>query len=536
MKKILLPIIGLLIAGGLLACNETTSTVPSTSTVETPTTIDMNKEMTYSVQVLLPDGTPFNNPSTVAQWCDGDLCFLPKALNAEGKAETSLMPKTYGLHLLNLPEQYTYDVNAYNPTFENPHVIIQLYEFKSFEEVEENGPYNTNQLKEEGAYKINIKSAKHMPYYSFLPSRPGVFVIESYTDDLGPIFIDYGSNPQYVEAYHAQANSGGTGKNFKYEWEVSSTQIQKDESGKYIPYSGVTFIFAFMLKGQTSYPTTFDIVIRWDRKVEEITTSTTMVQPKETLTQFSAPAGRSLYKCALNGTVDAIYNETDGFYHLGSVNGPVIVAKLTKVIDEYDFSDAISEFVNEAGNGAYTFVVDETETEIIRKDYTDFVAKYAEVCNEDGVYPVTQELKEFLFLLAYKGGYFMTGGFIDQLLDFQVLQANYWLFACYYYDAQCDLPVYGEGNEEVPFVVTTGTYNAYYEVNQDVYYVFAGDAGSYKIYCADPNAKLIIGNNEYSSENGFEETFTLVERGSYSFRISTVNNQKSDILFTIEMC
>ena len=536
MKKYLLPIIGLMLIAGISACDTPieSSPTPTTSTTTEPTTIDMNKKMTYSVTVLAPDGTPFNDTNTMAQWCDGDLCFIPVKLDANGYASTELMPKTYGLHLLNLPEQYAYDSEGYNPTFENPSVTIQLYNVNSYEEVEENGPYSTYKLLEEGVYRVNIKSAKHMPYFTFLPSRPGVFVVESYTANLGPIFIDYGSNPHYVENYVAQVNTGGNGKNFRYEYPVSSSQILTDENGKYIPNSGVSCIFALVLKGQASYPVSFDICIRWDRALQEAVTTTTLVKPEETLTQYEVPSAKQLIKCDLNGTVVAVYNEQDKFYHLGSESGPVITAKLTKTILEFEFPDPISEFTASAGNGALTFVVDESDFEITRKDYTDFIAAYAKVCNSDGVYPVTKELKEFLHILASNGGYFRDGGYIAELIDFQVQPSNYWLFACYYYyDIQSDMPIYGDGSETKPFIVTTGSYYAYFEPNKDVYYTFAGNAGKYTIASDFANIKLIVDGQEYTSSSGLPFEFELKERGSLAFTISTTDNLKANVPFTI---
>ena len=536
MNKKLIPFIGLLFIGVLSGCNNETPTSnpePTTPPTSTATTIDMNKEMTYSVSVVLPDGSPLNSTSTMAQWCDGDLCFLPVKLNEQGYAETKLMPNTYGLHLLNLPEQYTYDVAGYNPTYENPNITIQLYEINEYEIGETNGPYEPYQLLKEGGYRVSLKSAKHLPYFQFYATRPGVFVVESYTDNLAPIFVDYGSNTEYVENYKAQVNTGGSGKNFRYEYTATSSQLLVDDTGKYIPNSGISFIFAIMLKGQPTYPVNVDFCIRWDREVEEAKVSTEMVKVEEELTKFSKPDNRSLFKCDLNGTVIAIYNEEDGFYHKDSVNGPLITAKITKPITEYEFGDSIADFYAGFGNGAYTFVVEETDFEIKRKDYTELVAAYAEVCNEDGVYPVTKELRTFLILLAHREAYFQEGGYIDEKLDFIVQQSNYWLFACYYYEeGTSNTPIFGQGTSEIPFIVTTGTYNAYYN-EEPVYYNLAGDKGKYLIECTNANAILVIDGQNINSSTGFSYEIELTERGSKLFAIDSKAKVEEQFLFTI---
>ncbi len=59
---------------------------------------------------------------------------------------------------------------------------------------------------------------------------------------------------------------------------------------------------------------------------------------------------------------------------------------------------------------------------------------YADWCNDDGVVPVTPELKEFLQKFAESGYYFVDGeGYIDQNGVFAYEDAQ-WLFACGYYE------------------------------------------------------------------------------------------------------
>ncbi len=63
---------------------------------------------------------------------------------------------------------------------------------------------------------------------------------------------------------------------------------------------------------------------------------------------------------------------------------------------------------------------------------------YAEMCNSDGVVPVTPELKEFLQKFAISGYYFADGeGFVDSRGVYAYEDAQ-WLFACGYYEEAAD--------------------------------------------------------------------------------------------------
>ncbi len=59
---------------------------------------------------------------------------------------------------------------------------------------------------------------------------------------------------------------------------------------------------------------------------------------------------------------------------------------------------------------------------------------YAELCNADGVAPVTPELKEFLQKFSIQGGYFADGeGHVDSR-GVYAYEDSQWLFACGYYE------------------------------------------------------------------------------------------------------
>ena len=77
------------------------------------------------------------------------------------------------------------------------------------------------------------------------------------------------------------------------------------------------------------------------------------------------------------------------------------------------------------------------------EDYYSFIESYAAYVKQDinpeGVYPVDEDLKEFLQKVAIYGSYFMDGnGTVErsaELLGFRLYSSeeDQWLFACCYY-------------------------------------------------------------------------------------------------------
>ncbi len=101
---------------------------------------------------------------------------------------------------------------------------------------------------------------------------------------------------------------------------------------------------------------------------------------------------------------------------------------------------------------------------------------YQNFCNSDGVYPVTQELKEFLTLYtSHRNG-----------------QAS-WLAACYYYEE------YKEGTEQNPKKLTEGSHELTL-LSAGLYYTIEG-TGNYTITCQTAGIKIFVNDNEVNLTN-----------------------------------
>ncbi len=109
---------------------------------------------------------------------------------------------------------------------------------------------------------------------------------------------------------------------------------------------------------------------------------------------------------------DVVLNETDGYYHVGSANGPILLANLMKT-SAFTEEDYIWGLVYEGG-----LTIDGT-------DYTDAIQKYCSYASNselEGYCSVTRELYTLL-------------GYVDTLYGFDDADNLEWMKACVYYQA-----------------------------------------------------------------------------------------------------
>ena len=79
----------------------------------------------YVVKVVYPDNKPVTSGVSV-QWCTGNNCFLPVAVNNQGLAEIELENGDYYIHIEGIPTGYTYDPNIYTTSANNKFVELGI--------------------------------------------------------------------------------------------------------------------------------------------------------------------------------------------------------------------------------------------------------------------------------------------------------------------------------------------------------------------------------------------------------------------------
>ena len=507
MKKRLIPISALLILSVLTGCGK-----------KEP--VDDGK---YRVRLFHENGQKFTH-STLVQWCDDANCF-PLTTDENGVAAMELEPSNYDIHLFNYPDTYAYEVGAYKATPKAKKVDVTMHTIKvsTSGDGSSANPFNVT----EGVYNATVSETDELVYFAFRASKPGSYKVSSWTEDIDSYFGYFGNNDQYLVSYenlaeNAKDDDSGHATNFSYEIKIGENQfettgeidkdripiLKEDENGNYNCLA--RHIFAVSAKNLRRAKT-FPIAIQYNGEYHTPEIERTVIEPKETLSKFPNNTNSALkYKDAtLAASTKVFYNETDKFYHIKSVDGPTLLAKINVPTTYIDVAFSELKYVGgrkpaegeESENIMYTDIILSNGTKI----YTSFIDAYSKVCNDDGMYGVTNELK--IFLEEY---FESQKQWINLIAGFTVDSEYGWLFACGYYAEEKDFypaPEFGDGSEEDPYIISENEYFTTIEANKVVYYSYAPKRSlSEQIVClesSDSNAKLVYGSTSYGDASGF---------------------------------
>ena len=444
-----------------------------------------DKEDQFTVALSL-NGKKYK-PSTdiYAQWTDG-FSFHTAKIDEEGTASIGGLDGDYQVTLSTVPDGYAYDPSAYLATNKDKNKTIELIKIQRTRGAGA-GVYSSIEIDSAGVYRTTLNSADHIVYYEFTPKTDGKYSVESWTDTtqntVNPMIDVYtGSFAAKYFGYTLDSSEGcvsGTyTKNFKYAVEVDEDKV------------GNAFTFGVKASSKNGqYPVTVDFAIKLNDKFPSIATESEMRLPSVELKHASRPAGAWTTPEILenghwkyDGTMFG-YNEADGYYHLyneatGKYDGATLYAKISQPCQFYDvaltriedsgnknltvngvnykfFLDGWNTFnlgyfcVAHAQNNVYCPCLAtcggacaigcekcHAECRNVSQELLDSKGGYADYCNIDGAYPVTQELKDFLQAFSVSQLLFMDGnGFVETFPEKQIdaKEEDQWLFACGYY-------------------------------------------------------------------------------------------------------
>lgn len=365
----------------------------------------------------------------------------------------------------------TIDVEAYDAVYlkiNTPDDTEGIVVFNVYFEEEEVLEYVVDEDTELtlGNNKLELNSSVPTTIYAFNPTEPGVYTI---TTDNGLVGYWGGS----VEFVFDQTGDFKT-ETLEHEYETVGSSIMIGITGE----------------GEAT------VTIEKTGEVEKKPTIPTIVYKNEFAPEYSDE-----YEVELPNTVDIEVEEElavlgdDGYYHLGSANGPVLFV---------DLACSIMSLHGAAETGSLTtYVVDEENNFVAEYSYNEAFAEYYAVCAmETNCYPLNEDLATILKEVGeasyWYGPYGRIGG----------SEANGWLYACRYSDAitSLEVEVVETENDGVTDIVigntgkiTAESLSALLELNQNetvVITVYSGEnAISYEFIAED--MELIDGKDAY---------------------------------------
>ena len=356
------------------------------------------QEIDYTVSVVDMDGKPYTNLLVRFDSIDGTISVI-EAVDSNGKAKAHLPEGNYTVTLMfNDGSNMGYITpDELTPTRTRVTVKVIPYVSGETEMIFVNGAdYEAIHIGC-GTFYMDLSNSE-IRYFLFTPEEAGVYTFTT-TDPNAAV---------------------GFWNNTFFAFDLSSEYVKDNVCTLEVKTVGPTYVISVKGVGNIS-----NAVLKVTRTgdAEQNTTiyedyvgTTTPTQPF-----VSADTGSKHYLDLADEQV--LVKGTDGFYHLGSPDGPVVYMDLTGV----RFGISISAVVSNSSMVSYEF--DANNKPIKRINYTQCMLSYVEnVDSKYGVYALTDDLVTILQNHGNHAGWYEQGSYGYLFGEETVLEGQGWMF------------------------------------------------------------------------------------------------------------
>lgn len=364
----------------LCACGETVPTTDGTAGKP------VSKDPAYRVAVVDGQGNPFTSGVIVKFMQNGQQAAMQK-VDKNGVAEKNLPKGDYTVELM-LTDSETecyYDKENLTLTADKTEVQIVLY-FAA----EKEGRTLYAQGKEYTAYFVGTGgtyvelTGGDRNYFLFAPDEAGTYQFSAVGEGLQ---IGYYGAPHFVQQNNVAEDLNGN---------IFTQSVYKGMIG-----TGNTGTTTFVIGIDAAQDGNGILNIQrigdpaWSIS-EEPWTEYQLKQPVKPFA-LKLQAGQKLTYVDIEADADQynpVYNETDGYYHLGTADGPVLYMNLGTSAPHISLQTVVGGNGYAGGAAIRKYFFEEDGTFIRKEDYTKILYQYFENMDKDyGVYPMTEDLK-----------------------------------------------------------------------------------------------------------------------------------------------
>lgn len=270
-------------------------------------------------------------------------------------------------------------------------------------------------------------------YYAIQPSKPehvGLYriTVSVTTPGVTVNVGHYASNRGFISS---SPRVSASGENPSIEI-LLEEQYMKDSTGEW-SYPN-RWVIGVYVEGDATYPVEYDLTVERVRdlipgKDYEIT-ERTREQMMEGAPRADEIIGEVTGELTYVDTAATLVKDDAGYYHVGSADGPLVVLNLKNPNRIFGGGgDASFLNINSVSGIENLLVSRQGEKDGLRyvwvSYYYDMIAQYAEQCNEDGVYPLNEQLHDFLRAWVNQRVSSLVKGDLDE--------DHAYLLACSYY-------------------------------------------------------------------------------------------------------
>jgi hypothetical protein len=383
---------------------------------ETPA-VQQSGNVDYQVSLTDALGNTYHEGIIVKFLQDGQEIAM-QVVGDNGTATKSLPAGTYTVELVYTSNEaaYSYDADNVTLTAENPSLTIMMTATTSLETAtlfvdgEEFAAYHVGV----GCSNVPLNVGKRS-YFLFTPDQAGnyEFGVEGNVATIG-----YYGAPHFVQSVSAV--------------DVVDNKVQVSVSAGNL---GGTLVIGLDSESADGCTLTVERIGEPIKTLADEPWHTYMKTVE--LSPYTLPAGAALKEFDLTASGDTyklVLNEAEGFYHLDSADGPLVLVRLT---GELEYMATYQTMLDRTGVVKYFF---DDKGEFLRKEsYSECLLEYIPNADEKaGVYPLTEDLKYIIQQSGDHSGWWDFDGhgyiFLDEGGN-KVANINpeiAWLFMCCY--------------------------------------------------------------------------------------------------------
>ncbi len=346
-------------------------------------------ETTYKVTVKDALGNPYTS-GVIVQFMKGGEQAAMQTVDESGVASKTLSSGKYDIALKFADEDADcyYDENLQVSASNNEIDVILAQKITSEPEVlfangEEHNAYTIGA----GCTYVNLTADKRN-YFLFIPTEAGTYEFSvSGNDDTQ---IGY-----YGSTHFVQENSAAEVVDNKFTLSVTADMIGSGEGGTSVMVIGVDNLSkdkdgCIIAINRTGDPEKTLEDEPWTIYEKTVEISPYTLPAAATIKEFDLTAPTSKY--------NLVYNESDGFYHLDSKDGALVLVRLG---EDCQYINCFKSMLDRSGVVKYFF--DENGEFVKKESYSECLLEYIDCADEKmGVYPLTEDLK---YIIQQRGEY-----------------------------------------------------------------------------------------------------------------------------------
>ena len=375
MKKIIALLLAMAMLLTLAACGGGSAEAPAANA---------SGEIEYKVTIVDGTGAPYTSGVIVRFLKDGEQAAM-QPVDGNGAVVKALAAGDYAVELMFTGDasEYHYDAEGLAVTAAAPELTITLTHTMSAEPVT---------ITDQGADKLAYPVSEGSTFVTLTPGTRNYFL---YTPTMAGTFAFSSDNENAVIGYYGaphfvQQTSAAEVVDNSFSLSIRATMI--GEGG-----GAVTVIGIDAAEGVESCILTIQRTgdPEWSVEDEPWTVYTAKTQPKPytlgagSILEFDLTAPTGTYNLVLGG---------DGYYHLDSENGPLVLVRLTK---DPKYLPCFKNILDRSGVSRYFY---DANGEFEKKEtYDQCLLDYIACADEEsGTYPLTEDLK---YIIQQRGEY-----------------------------------------------------------------------------------------------------------------------------------